>query len=194
MIHNNDVKYGSVDSGNLEINENELAARLGYIPDIYSLKNEINRFNAAANYRYAYVKLPIEITNEVIDFGFSSVNSDSLSKVLNGCNEAYILAVSAGIDTDRLINKLYFQSSSEAFITDCIGSVMVEALADYVNFEICKDLNTTKRFSPGYSDFPLDFQKPLLDRLSAQSTVGISLSEQLFMTPMKSITAIIGIK
>lgn len=193
MIYN-DVKYGSVDSSNLAINENELAARLGYNPDISTLKKEIDRFNGVTNYRYAYVKVPIEITNEAIDFGFSNVSSVSLSKVLDGCKEAYILAVSTGIDTDRLINKLYLQSSSEAFITDCIGSVMVESLADFVNFEICKDLNTTQRFSPGYADFPLDFQKPLLDRLNAPSTVGISLSEQLFMTPMKSITAIIGVK
>ena len=193
MIYN-DVIFGSVDSNELKINKLELSARLGYQADISLLVHQIQRFNNAAKYRYAYTITDINITEETIDFGFATVSSRSLATVLSGCQKVYLIAVSTGIDTDRLISKLYLQSSSEAFITDCIGSAMVECLADYIDEKICQNLNTTKRFSPGYADFPLEFQRPLLDRLNASSTVSISLSDQLFMTPMKSITAIIGIK
>jgi cobalamin-dependent methionine synthase I len=119
--------------------------------------------------------------------------SASLTKILCGCKEVIFLAVSAGIDSDRLLQRATIKNNYEAFLLDAIGSAMIESFADHINMEIAKEVCVTKRFSPGYSDFPLEFQKTLLDRLNADSTVGISLSDELLMTPMKSITAVIGI-
>ena len=50
------------------------------------------------------------------------------------------------------------------------------------------------RFSPGYGDLPLDFQKEFLKITDASRKLGISLNDSLLMSPSKSVTAIIGIK
>lgn len=48
------------------------------------------------------------------------------------------------------------------------------------------------RFSPGYGDFPLAAQRPLLDALDASRRAGISLTDTLLMTPSKSVSALVG--
>ncbi len=50
------------------------------------------------------------------------------------------------------------------------------------------------RFSPGYGDLPLAFQRQLLDALQADRRIGIGLTDTLLMTPSKSVSAIIGIR
>ena len=195
MIYN-DIIFGSASPKDFEINKIELASRLNTNVNFeYEFINQyIDEFNKAVNYKYAYVRLPISVTNNVCDFGFATVESNSLSRVLRDCKEVFIMAVTTGIEIDRLITKLYLKQDSRAFFIDSIGSAAVESFADYLNKVICQNLNTTNRFSPGYADFPLEFQRDLLARINANQTVGITVNNELFMTPMKSITAIIGIK
>lgn len=195
MIYN-DIIFGSASPKDFEISKIELATRLNTnINFEYEFINQyIDEFNKAVTYKYAYVRLPISVSNNVCDFGFATVESNSLSRVLRDCKEVFIMAVTTGIEIDRLITKLYLKQDSSAFFIDSIGSAAVESYADYLNKEICQNLNTTNRFSPGYADFPLEFQRDLLSRINANQTVGITVNNELFMTPMKSITAIIGIK
>lgn len=195
MIYN-DIIFGSASPKDFEINKIELASRLNTNVNFeYEFINQyIDEFNKAVNYKYAYVRLPISVSNNIGDFGFATVESNSLSRVLRDCKEVFIMAVTTGIEIDRLITKLYLKKDSSAFFIDSIGSAAVESFADYLNKEICQNLNTTNRFSPGYADFPLEFQRDLLARINANQTVGITVNNELFMTPMKSITAIIGIK
>ena len=195
MIYN-DIIFGNASPKDFEINKIELAARLNANLDFdYEFINKyIDEFNESVSYKYAYVRLPISVSNNVCDFGFATVESNSLSRVLRDCQEVFIMAVTTGIEIDRLITKLYLKQDSSAFFIDSIGSAAVESFADYLNKEICQNLNTTNRFGPGYADFPLEFQRDLLARINANQTVGITVNNELFMTPMKSITAIIGIK
>ena len=195
MIYN-DIIFGSASPKDFEINKIELAARLKTDVNFEDelLSKCIDEFNQIVNYKYAYVKVPVSTTNDVCDFGFATVKSASLSRVLASSKEVFIMAVSTGIEVDRLITKLYLKKDPSAFFIDAIGSAAIESFADYINEKICQNLNTTNRFSPGYADFPLDFQKDLIARINANQTVGITVNNELFMTPMKSITAIIGIK
>ena len=195
MIYN-DVIFGSASPKDFEINKIELATRLNANLnfDYESINKYIDEFNKVVTYKYTYVKVPVSVSNNICDFGFATVESNSLSSVLRDCKDVFIMAVTTGIDIDRLITKLYLKQDSSAFFIDSIGSAAIESFADYMNKKICENLNTTNRFSPGYADFPLEFQKNLLARINASQTVGITLSEKLMMTPIKSITAIIGIK
>ena len=190
----NDIICGTVDSSLLSINHNEIIARIGQKIDGESLEFHLNKINSVAVYRYAYVRTDLTVANNVCDFGFAKVYSEALAKVFEGCNEAFLMVVSAGTEVDRLISRLYVQNPADAFIVDGIVSAMIESCADYVNTMICKNANTTKRFSPGYADFPLEFQRSFLDRLNAYRSAGITLNENSLMIPMKSITAVIGIK
>ena len=189
-----DIILGTIDHKELQINKSELEARIGKNIDIADYISLINTFNDAAIYKFAYVRVAVKIENSSCIFDNNiSVKSTSLSKVLNGCKEAVFFIVSAGVSTDRLILKAGIESQLKAFLLDAVGSSMIEACADRVNDIITENLRCTKRFSPGYSDFPLEFQSVILNRLKGQATVGVSLSENLLMTPMKSISAVIGI-
>ena len=190
----NDIVLGIIESRDLPININELSARTNSKVDLLELNPIIDKFNSVAKYRFAYVKLPLSLNDDICNFEFCSVKSQALSAVLSGCNEAIFIAVSSGIDTDRLISRTNIQSPAQAFMLDAIGSAMIESCADYICNIISKEHTCTKRFSPGYADLPIEFQKDMLNRLNAESTVGITLSDKLMMIPMKSITAVMGIR
>ena len=189
-----DIICGKIETNNLSIDNRELSARLGYQVDINGIRSYVDAVMCEADCRYSYIKVPLKINGTECDFGFSKVDSPSLSAVLNGCSNAYIFAVTLGVNVDRLISRSYIMSKSDALVIDAVASATVEALADYVDDMICNDLNTTKRFSPGYADFPLEFQTALLNRINLLSNIGVSLTQGLMMVPKKSVTAIIGIK
>jgi len=189
-----EVVFGKIDINNIVIDERELSARLGYGIRISDINSHMDSVKKAASCRYAYMRTSVSVTGNECDFGFDKVYSKALATVLRECDEAYILALTLGIDIDRLISKSYVKSKADGFIIDAIASATAEGLADYVNEIIDKGLITTKRFSPGYSDLPLEFQASLLNRLNAAHTIGVSLTDSFMMTPKKSVTAVIGIK
>lgn len=191
-----DVKFGTFPKNAVCINPAELSARVGAGMNYSSeqLSENIENLKKVLSFRYAYVSLPVSICGNVCDFGFTTCESKNLSDLLKGCNKAFFLAVTAGIGVDRLISSTEPLTKSGAFFIDAASSAAVESFCDLINEKICRGLEVTKRFSPGYGDVPLCFQKPLLQRLNSPSSVGITLNSSLLMTPMKSITAIIGIK
>ena len=80
----------------------------------------------------------------------------------------------------------------QAFILDSIGSVAIEELMNNICNDIKEKYGTiTKRFSPGYGDWPLTNQYDLLKWIGAEK-IGISLSPTFQMIPRKSISAIVG--
>lgn len=190
MIYN-DIVFGNTSNNEFNIDTRELKARLGADIDV---QKQIDEYNTLAKYRFAYVKTQVNVVENSCDFGYIKIESTSLSKLLKGCNEVIIFGVTAGIDIDRYISKLHIQNRADAFVFDAIASAAVESFADYVNEKISEGFNCTKRFSPGYADFPIEFQSHLLERLDSQRTIGVALTEKLLMTPQKSITAVIGIK
>lgn len=191
----NDVIIGTTSSNLVHINEYELSARLGNGVDLHdiNLSKYMSLFNENVQYRYAYVCIPLKIERDICLFEGETVKSAALSKVLKNANKVILLSVTAGIEIDKLISKACIQNSASAFYIDAIASAGIESYIEYITDSISEGLNTTNRFSPGYADFPLEFQAFLLNRLNAER-IGIKLSKDYFMIPTKSITAVIGIK
>ncbi len=189
-----DIKSGVISANDFKINLKELRARLGYEFNITEIEPYIKQITNCATFRYAYLTLPFKIEKSRCFIGESMVETSSLSTILDGCENVIIFAISSGPDVDRTINRGYHKSSAEGFILDAVASAYIESFADFVNEMISKELDTTKRFSPGYSDFSLEFQQALLAYLDAKNTVGIDLTDKLLMVPSKSITAVLGIK
>ena len=188
---------GSVE--NVELNPHEVCRRL-QIPRGFSLDGVdrcAERLRGVMNCRYAYVRVPVDCTEAgICRFDFGEIKSEALSANLRGCSEAFLLAVTVGIGVDRLLHRLNLLSQAEHFITDGLASAAAEALCDEANSIIAQGMthgSLKPRFSPGYGDVPLSVQVPLLRRLCAEQTLGITLNSACLMTPMKSITAVIGI-
>ncbi len=196
-MRNFNVTAVSVDSKQIVIDKNEAAVRLK-IPRNYT-NETVSRceenLRRVLNCKYAYINVSVQMKSDnICDLGFGDIESYDLAKALKGCNEAYILGVTIGIGADRLISRLAVTSPAESFITDALASAAAESLCDYADNILRKEGEKPFRFAPGYGDMPLSYQPAVLEALNADYTLGIRLNGSLLMTPMKSITAILGIK
>lgn len=145
------------------------------------------------NYKVCYTILECE-NSDVTTIGGVSFNSKDLKKCLDGCKKTAIFVATIGMGIDRLIKKYSTVSPTKALFMQAIGAERVESLCD----EFCKFLsltyNTTPRFSPGYGDLSLQYQKDVFDILEPTRHVGVYLLDTLLMVPSKSVSAIVGIK
>ncbi len=183
----------------INIDPKEVAVYLGY----YSAKTDettlavtcscTNEFLACANFIACFEKVPVTVTDGRVDLGFMAVNSISLAKNLDGCDYAYILAATTGIEAHRMIEKNSITSPLKGIVTDCIGSAAIEAFCDKINLSFDNPDFLRPRFSPGYGDLPLECQRNIIEFLQTKKNIGMSLTESLMMVPVKSVTAIIGI-
>lgn len=132
-----------------------------------------------------------------MDFSCFTVKSKQLSKNLAGCGEVILFAASLGTGPDLLIRRYSRLEMSRAVVLQAASAAMIEAYCNEVNDEIRKEAERRgqylrPRFSPGYGDFSLEYQKELCRVLEAEKTVGITLTDSLLMLPSKSVTAVIG--
>lgn len=165
--------------------------------------------------RYVYRKYPVESIYTVPD-AFSEagrsaksdipllriagmeIRSRSLSRNLRGCGNVYLMAATLGLGPDRLIARASVTHMSRAVILQAAAAAMIEAWCDEVNQKMIREaaeegLYCRPRFSPGYGDFPLEYQQDFAQILRMQKEIGVSLTESLLMMPSKSVTAVVGI-
>jgi len=85
----------------------------------------------------------------------------------------------------------------KGYIVDTFGSLTAEKTADFIQNKLqeeclCKGLNITNRYSPGYCNWLLSGQKKLFELLP-DNPCNISLTDSMLMKPIKSVSGIIGI-
>jgi hypothetical protein len=145
-------------------------------------------------YNVCYGRFDIKILEDECDLGFCRVKSHSLALCLGECSEIIVFGATVGSGIDRLISKYSIISPSTAVMLQALGSERVEALCDSFCREMAEKYDLRPRFSPGYGDLPLHIQRDIFDALRLTQNLGINLNDNLFMTPTKSVTAIVGIK
>ncbi len=131
---------------------------------------------------------------DAVELDFGKITSAALCKNLEGCTGVYVFAATAGIGIDRLMLRYKSIDAAKATVISCIGSSAVECWCDIVNGKIVGSKKSKPRFSPGYGGVELKHQKEILEFLDADRRIGITLTDSYFMTPVKSVTAFIGIK
>ena len=85
----------------------------------------------------------------------------------------------------------------EAYVVDAIGSLTVERAMDNIQNELGREmaaqgLHISNRYSPGYCNWPLAGQQALFGAIGEHGT-GVELSATCLMSPIKSVSGIIGI-
>lgn len=135
--------------------------------------------------------LPLQIEGDHVFLGTVSVQSRGLAKHLSGCGRAVLFAATVGANADRLILRAEASSPVRALLLDAFFTERVEALCDAFTAQYTVP---NRRFSPGYDDLPLEFQKTMFSLLDCPRKIGLTLGESLLMMPTKSVTAIIGIQ
>lgn len=149
------------------------------------------------SYRLCYTEFPITIADGTVDLTFARVASRDLAKNLAGCTHVAVFAATVGLGLDRLIARYSSLSPLRALCLQAIGAERIESLCDMFETELCYATfggRIHARFSPGYGDLPLDFQREIFRLLDCPRRIGLSLRESLLMSPTKSVTALIGIE
>lgn len=130
-----------------------------------------------------------------LDLGFARVESRDLEKNLAGCKKIVLFAATAGMGVDRLIAKYGRLSSARAAVLQAMGAALAEEWCDKLHSSLISEYGANKsRFSCGFGDLPLTLQRDVFAALNVTKNIGVTLSDNCFMTPTKSVTAIIGIK
>lgn len=118
--------------------------------------------------------------------------------LLQDCERCILMAATIGAALEPLIRRAEIRDMSRAIMLDCCGSSAIEAVCDAVEDEIRAALGTaaaymTDRFSPGYGDMPIEFQREMVSVLDTGRQIGLTLTDSYILTPRKSVTAIIGL-
>ena len=130
--------------------------------------------------------------------GGTVIYSESIARVMSGCSEMLVFGATLGAEADMLIKR-------ETAANIAMGAVMRAAAAAYIE-EYCDELQTElnkrfsaegeplgDRFSPGYGDFALEYQRELFAILDCPRRIGLTLTDSFIMIPSKSVTAVIPI-
>ncbi|MEG0750846.1 MAG: methionine synthase [Oscillospiraceae bacterium] len=122
---------------------------------------------------------------------------DDIARHLDGCNRCAVLALTLGESVDAATRAAFTVDAELATALDCAASALCEHLCGGLELmarEQClrAGLFLTDRFSPGYGDFPIVTNRPLLESVSAFKTVGITALESGAMSPRKSVCALCG--
>ncbi len=116
--------------------------------------------------------------------------------LLSESDQVILMAATLGAEVDRAIQRAQVRDMAEAVVLDACASSAIENVCD----NLCRDLaerfsleHLTDRFSPGYGDFPLAQQRALCAVLDTQRRIGLTLTKSGLLTPLKSVTAVMGV-
>ena len=141
---------------------------------------------------------PITKQDGAIVFGDFSTESEMLQKNMKTSEYALLFAMTLGPAVDRLISRLLITSKADAFITDACCTEYLESYANRYCAHVREEAEQQgfiahPRFSPGFADFGLEFQWPLIRSLQADKKMHIALTEGNMLVPTKTITALMGL-
>ena len=193
---NGPIIYGEIARTDVRIDSRELSARLGGyctachgIADPY-ISQIMDVISVKYSVRVCEVKRISDDATEICGVRFVS---SALARALSGATRAYVLAVTLGSEVDRYLRRQEISSPSAHYIADAVASAIAEAACDAAQRGLPDECKGAPRFSVGYADLPLFYQRDVLKLLCGER-IGISLTDSYLMMPTKSITAIIGIK
>lgn len=121
-----------------------------------------------------------------------------ISSQLKGTNYIAAFICTIGSKVEQLSKKEMQQGNMlEGYVLDLIGSEAAEETAEFVHQVLRKlaleeGLGITNRFSPGYCNWDIAEQFKLFN-LFGEETYGIQLNDSALMSPIKSISGIVGI-
>ena len=125
------------------------------------------------------------------------VTSRSVHERFARCRTAFVFAATIGPALEEWGQALLdAEELTRALLVDAFGSAAATALGMKIE-ELAsrsfqeRGLQATKRYAPGYGDWDLADQAPLLSLLDA-GRIGIVLTEDHLMLPAKSISGVVG--
>jgi hypothetical protein len=171
-----------------------------------SIRQMINEIDFAARqhvriecgYRY-FADGEIRIGRENIScLEITFESKSTIARQLRGSAGLIFFAVTLGSGFEVWLREFFAQGDPfSGYIADIIGSVRVEQAAEWLGDVISRQaqqmgLKCTNLFSPGYCGWDVREQHKLFS-LFPEKFLGISLNQSALMTPIKSLSGVIGI-
>ena len=185
----------------IEIDKRDVIHLLGYRKKSNTVPPELERkidrelFIGKGLLRFKGILLRTAIESDkskvILANGFI-INSAKFAKRVEGCEAAYFFVVTAGALFSERTGQLIKQGEvSLALLADAVGSAAGEACAsaanEYIN-SLEGDRVFTKRYSPGYGDWDVRYNRDLLQMLGSEQ-IGITVNSGGLMQPEKSVSA-----
>ncbi len=156
------------------------------------------RLISAAKPRYVWRVFDLERSDGVprlkgCDF---TLDGNSISGHLNGCEKAAVLAATLSADTDRFLKKAALEDGLTGLVCDALASAYAEQILERARAEVLERMegySGTWCFAAGYGDFPLETARFLVDCVDAGRKIGVSCTNSSMLIPQKTIVGIIGI-
>lgn len=156
------------------------------------------RLETAADTRSRCREFAVErLEDGRLRIGTMEINSGKLKRSLEGCDSALLMAATLGTQVDALLRRSEVNNISDAVVMQAVAAVIIENYCD----EVCavqqeklaeRRLWLRPRFSPGYGDLELRFNDDILKLLEG-FRIGVACTSAYMLTPVKSVTAIVGI-
>jgi hypothetical protein len=149
--------------------------------------------------RFVYRSVPVDAQSaDLIEAGGERLHIPEIHR-----HWGRLVAVVAGVCTvgdaiEKRVSALFdAREFPLALMLDSVGSAAVESLAEYTNDLLCQAalphaLKVTNRISPGYAGWDTAEQSALF-RLCSGGPIGVTLNDACFMTPIKTISLLVGL-
>ena len=162
------------------------------------IRETYSELEKVAHIRYTYEKFPLEKAEHQIGLKGTSLQIEGadLIRVLENCEEAYVLAATLGPEVDKKVSAIQQVDMLKALLANACANVMIESVCDQIEREIMETLEEkylTMRYSPGYGDVPIKVQSKLLAVLDTPRKIGLTTTKSDMLVPIKSVTAFIGL-
>lgn len=193
------INVESVDPTCLKIDYKEVLRYLGVLDHSECSEEIVSSFSVELKQvirpKVAWRYFDLAIDNGVISFSDMKIKSTSLEKNLSGCCGVVLFCATLGLEVDRMIRTKFATSSANGVVLNSVATSYTESLCDLFNSKIIDLFGETRpRFSCGYGDYSIEYQKNIIRILEAEKNIGVYCTDSFMMIPSKSVTAIIGVK
>lgn len=190
----------------IDIKKHEVLRYLGYRSqelscDIEKLIDEtILEAKKLIRPRYTYKYFSFDSDEKTIlfkDMNISMVGKDIIN-YLSFSKGFYFMAVTIGIEIDKVIRYYEKINLTKALILDACGTAAIESVADFLCNKLNDELKNSNctikpRYSPGYGDFPIDIQREFLRIVEGEKLIGLTATKDNILIPRKSVTAVASV-
>lgn len=147
------------------------------------------------SFKVAHAKCAARCTGEGVYLNELFIGSRDLAAHFACATGAIALVGTLGLAADAFMRKQTALGMHEAAVAQAVCAALLEEKLDAWMDDLARahpDQGLSTRFSPGYGDFDLSYQRDLLALANAKR-LGIHLNDALMMLPLKTVTALIAL-
>lgn len=196
-----------INFADIKLEKSEIAAfmGLGEVPDEpfgSMIDTAIDLLSTNKNIEGGFVFKPVKdlsLKDGVIKIENQTLTTGKMiASFLRSSEYVAMFTCTAGLEVEKYSTQYKNEGDFvQSYVIDATGSLLVEGAMDLVYEKLkmmtaLNDLNLTNRYSPGYCDWKVADQQKLFSFLP-QDFCKVKLSESSLMSPVKSVSGIVGI-